>query len=328
MNLRIAFLHTRDERLLVLSETVRLASTGKKGSQDFPFSLTVFDHENTFLKLAATAELPIPVTISIISDVLLSVSQPVFPHRWLDIDITESDFTTLGLHAESVNAGYVTDDLAYEEIEHEEIEPEEIHEVERSFFGFNDDGEQFYEFLAQAPTPFVMLTGPEHRMSFINPPYARLLGRVNQDSLIGKPVREALPDLEGQPFFGLLDKVYRTGEQFIGTEVPIRLKSEATGEYQDCFVDFIYHPVRDVSGKVQGIMIQAAEVTDRVLSREVANSREHQLYNQWLELEAIYKTAPLGVILFDAKNLTILRINDTQAEFLGRPPSELVGKGH
>jgi PAS domain-containing protein len=185
--------------------------------------------------------------------------------------------------------------------------------------------EQFYAFLTNSPTPFVMLEGAEHRMAFINPAYIQLIGRVGEKSVIGKPVREALPELEGQPFFGFLDKVYRTGVGHVGTETPATLRSEVTGEYRDCFFDFIYHPVLTADGNVCGIMVQTTEVTERVLARQVLESRERRLYNQWAELEAIYKTAPSGVALLDANTLDILRINEVLAGFFGGRAAGLEG---
>ena len=54
--------------------------------------------------------------------------------------------------------------------------------------------------------------------------------------------------------------------------------------------------------------------------------RERLLYRQWAELDAIYRSAPVAMMLIDATDLRILRLNEKQAELLGRSVSELLGK--
>ncbi len=306
---KVAFLHTSDERLIALSE---LPSNDPKVC-DPRFSLTTFDHENTFIKLAALADIPQETKVDILAAVLLSVAQPVFPHRWVEVNLSDAAMASLRLDAESVQAELVKD---CDDDEFEEDIPS----------AFQGKAEQFYRFLMQAPTPFVMMSGPEHRIDFINPAYVKLIGRLGSDTVLGKPIREALPELRGQPFYGLLDRVYRTGVPYVGLEVQANLMSEAKGEVQECFFDFIYHPLRDEMGAVSGIMVQATEVTERVISRAALNSREDKLYDQWQELEAIYKFAPVGVILIETGTLKILRMNEIQSEFMGQPSLEGEGK--
>ena len=50
--------------------------------------------------------------------------------------------------------------------------------------------------------------GPDHVYVATNAAYRALLGR---DDLLGRPVREVVPELEGQQFFELLDRVAATG---------------------------------------------------------------------------------------------------------------------
>jgi PAS domain-containing protein len=61
----------------------------------------------------------------------------------------------------------------------------------------------------QAPGHMAVLRGPDHVYALVNAAYQRLVG---DRDLIGKPVREALPELAGQSFFELLDEVYMTGK--------------------------------------------------------------------------------------------------------------------
>jgi PAS domain-containing protein len=305
---KIAFLHTPDQRLIVLAEIL----SKQPQTQGTRFALTAFDHENTFLRLAATAGLSIELTTNIITAVLLSVSHPTFPHRWIDLEISEPQISYLGLPSKSAEGTLASAADSYP--------------AESLPSGFAGSAEHFYDFLMQAPTPFTMLTGPEHRFTFINPPYLRLISRTSAEAVLGKPVREVFPELEGRPFFDLLDRVFLTGLPYVGIEALVNLKTDGSGETQERYLDFIYHPIHDVAGEVSGVMVQATDVTERVLAREVTNNRENRIYDQWLELEAIYKTAPVGLIVFSAKDLKVLRVNKMHADFLGASIAELQDK--
>ena len=89
---------------------------------------------------------------------------------------------------------------------------------------------RFAELLMQSPVPILVMTGPEHRMDMLNPPYVQLLRRNDASELLGRPIRKALPELEGQQFFALLDHVFATGESYVGKEVLCKLRSEAEAE--------------------------------------------------------------------------------------------------
>src|SRR5688572_28008119 len=72
----------------------------------------------------------------------------------------------------------------------------------------------------QAPAFLAILRGPTLVFEFVNEAYRRL---VAHREVLGAPLFEALPELVGQGFEELLQGVLRTGEPFVGKEVPIML---------------------------------------------------------------------------------------------------------
>jgi PAS domain S-box-containing protein len=113
----------------------------------------------------------------------------------------------------------------------------------------------------QAPAAIGFLTGPEHRFTFVNLDYLKVTGRERVEEFIGKTVREALPELEGQGLLELLDGVYRTGVPFIGSARKVTLNRGANAQAEDVYFDFVYQPMRGSAGEVEGILIHGVDVT-------------------------------------------------------------------
>jgi PAS domain S-box-containing protein len=61
----------------------------------------------------------------------------------------------------------------------------------------------------------------------------------------------------------LLDKVLATGEPYIGSGTQLKLQRSPGGPLEDAVVDFIYQPVLDRTGAVDGIFVLVTDVTAR-----------------------------------------------------------------
>ncbi|MDB5460824.1 MAG: sensory box protein [Caulobacteraceae bacterium] len=118
--------------------------------------------------------------------------------------------------------------------------------------------ERLRQLFEQSPSFMAVLRGPHHRFELVNPRYLQLIAHRD---VIGKAVRDALPELEGQGFFKLLDEVYDTGEPFIGRSVPITLQRTPGAAPEPCFLDFVYQPMRSAEGVVTGIFVEGVDVT-------------------------------------------------------------------
>lgn len=145
----------------------------------------------------------------------------------------------------------------------------------------------------QAPGFIAVLRGPAHVFELANDAYEELVGRRD---LIGRGVREALPELQGQGFFELLDQVRGTGRPFVGRSVPVDLQDTGGGP-RTVFVDFVYQPVRDASGAVDGIFVQGSDVTDRETALDAlrqSESRFHAIAD--LLPQMVWSTRPDGEV--------------------------------
>ena len=128
-----------------------------------------------------------------------------------------------------------------------------------------------YDFFMEAPAIFCMLRGPEHIFEIANPLYLELIGNRN---ISGKTVREALPEVEGQGFFELLDDVYKNQKKFIGKEIPVSIDRGKGPE--DLFITFIYQPILNSLNETEGILVYANDVTEQVNAREILQGSEEK----------------------------------------------------
>ncbi len=114
--------------------------------------------------------------------------------------------------------------------------------------------------LAQAPVAVMVMAGPDHRFELVNAQACSILGPL--ETLLGRTVSEALPELEAQGFVQLMNSVYQNNEAYVGTEVPARVR--ATGDER--YYNFVYQPLTNDEG-VYGILVVANDVSDLVEAR-------------------------------------------------------------
>jgi PAS domain S-box-containing protein len=70
----------------------------------------------------------------------------------------------------------------------------------------------------------------------------------------------------------------------------------------------------------------AEDITERKMAEQALARSQKELENQWAELESIYRTAPIGLALFDPVEFRYLRLNDRQAEIVGLPQEQVLGR--
>jgi PAS domain S-box-containing protein len=75
-----------------------------------------------------------------------------------------------------------------------------------------------------------------------------------------------------------------------------------------------------------GIMIFFRDITQEKLAVEEIRRTTVQTELQLAEIETIYRTAPIGLALFDLDDYHYIRLNDRQAAFFGLKPEQIVGR--
>jgi PAS domain S-box-containing protein len=123
---------------------------------------------------------------------------------------------------------------------------------------------QLSRVLMQTPAAVAVLLGPEHVIQSANEMFHRVFGRRDY---VGLRARDAAPALAEQGFIALMDEVYRTGVPYEGREAPLQWDRDGDGAPYEGFFDFVYQPLLDAAGAVEGILVFAVEVTAQVHAR-------------------------------------------------------------
>jgi PAS domain S-box-containing protein len=193
-----------------------------------------------------------------------------------------------------------------------------------------EEREYLRNLFEQAPGFMAVLREPEHVFTIANKAYRELVGRGD---LIGKTIRAALPEVESQGFYEILDEVYQSGNPYSANAARIVLRRQNDAE-EERFLDFVYQPIRDASGAVSGIFVQGHDVTQLRKAQETAKENEKRfrtlaqsLPNQvWTALpngqiewcnDEIYRYSGLASLHFDADTRSTM-IHPDEAEAVSR----------
>ncbi|WP_309243057.1 response regulator [Hyalangium versicolor] len=149
--------------------------------------------------------------------------------------------------------------------------------------------DRFRTLFQQAPSFMCTLSGPDHVFELVNDAYLQLVGHRD---LIGLPVRKALPEIEGQGFFELLDGVHAKGKPFVGRNMPVMIQRTRGGALEERFVHLVYQPIMAPDGKVSGIFVDGYDVTHQKRAEE-----QLQRLNETLEQRVAARTDELAEAL-------------------------------
>jgi len=129
--------------------------------------------------------------------------------------------------------------------------------------------------LGQLPAVVNFLRGPDLIVDFAHPMTIAALGGRQ---ILGKPLEEAVPEFRAQEYPTLIRRVFETGERIEGHESLVRLQDVAApGRLRDTYWNFVYLPVRDDAGRIEGVMTFDLEVTEQVQARRELEAQSAEL---------------------------------------------------
>ena len=149
-------------------------------------------------------------------------------------------------------------------------------------------------------------------MTYLNPKATELYASDRQ--IVGRTVWEAFPDAvyEGSPY---VEHFYRAMND--------RIPSGFDAHYPEPLNLWLHIEVYPTP---EGIVTFSRDVTEERAARESLRAKSEQAERQLAEIDTVYRTAPIGLALFDTKDFRYLRLNDRQAEFFGLTPEQIIGR--
>lgn len=172
---------------------------------------------------------------------------------------------------------------------------------------FRESEARFRSIVEQAPMAIGLLSGREMIVEVGNAAIFALWGK--DPSIVGLPLIQALPELEGQPFLTLLANVLATGKPFYGNSTLAKLVRN--GIMEDAYFDFAYTPLRDDRGALSGVMVLATEVTEQVIARKRVEESE-------AKFRALIAEAPVATCFFTGREMRVEIANSTMLEYWGK----------
>jgi PAS domain S-box-containing protein len=168
------------------------------------------------------------------------------------------------------------------------------------------ESERLRSLFRQAPGCICITHGPDHVFNFVNASYVRVVG---ERDLLGKPLREALPEMEGQGIVELLDQVFQTGAPYCAIDTQLTLQRTPGGPFSPVHIDFVLQPIFDANQSVTGIFVEGFDVTERTAAKSALEATRQRLQEGM-------QAARMAIWSWDLSSKKI-QFSDTSADIFG-----------
>ncbi|GAA3976923.1 ATP-binding protein [Pedobacter ginsengiterrae] len=190
----------------------------------------------------------------------------------------------------------------------------DVTELVNAKFKSKESETLFRQMIYDAPVAIGILRGRDLIIEDANDELLKIWRKT--DKVLGLKVVEALPEIVDQPFPKLLLDVYDSGKAHYGYETLAKL--EHKGNLTDFYFNFVYDPIRDKDGNVNGIMIVANEITAQVESKNAFMESEERFRNLVLD-------NPMPTALYETEDIIIKVANHEMLKLWGKDES-VIGK--
>ncbi|HUH33850.1 MAG TPA: ATP-binding protein [Daejeonella sp.] len=178
------------------------------------------------------------------------------------------------------------------------------------------DPEEIYRIVVEEASILAALyTGPEITIKLANK--LMLTAWDKDESIIGKTIREANPEWEGQPFFDYFDTVYRTGVEYVSIEEKAVLPLD--GVLHTSYYNFNYKPLKHPDGTVWGIVHTALDVSEQVRAKKAREQSDVNFRN-------MIDQSPVAMGIYKCPDFVLSIVNPRMLEFLGKTEEQVINK--
>lgn len=136
-----------------------------------------------------------------------------------------------------------------------------------------ENEKRFKTLVEKSPVAMASLRGENFEVDIVNDAVLKIWNK--DQSVIGLPLLQALPELEGQQFIEILNTVYKTAEPYHGQEIKALISEN--GNLVERYLNFVYQPISDEHKKSTSILVVANDVTDQVIARKSVTEINNRL---------------------------------------------------
>lgn len=159
--------------------------------------------------------------------------------------------------------------------------------------------------LEEAPGFIISTRGVDHIVEFTNAEHRRAF---RSESWIGKTIREAFPDAEGQDFFERFDRVLATGKREKIVAAPITFR-QPDFRSEERYITAVFDAIRADDGSILGVLCEGSDVT-------TAFTAERELKEERLALRALNELASSTAAETDLSQI-VQRVVDVGVQLTG-----------
>lgn len=183
----------------------------------------------------------------------------------------------------------------------------DINERIQILHSLKESEERIRSIVNQAPVAIGVLRGRDFIVESGNSKILEIWGK--DENIFGLPLIEALPEIKNQSFIQLLENVYDTGIAYYSYETLAKL--EQKGILKDVYLDFVYAPLKDEKGTINGILLIATEVTQQVTAKKMLVESE-------IRFRGIVEEAPVATAVMLGRELKIDIVNEEMLKLWGK----------
>jgi PAS domain S-box-containing protein len=180
--------------------------------------------------------------------------------------------------------------------------------------------EQRYRAFTELNPQLILMADTQGQVTFANQRLLDYTGLSLEES-VGEGWRKAVhPEDEMRVLQAWMEALAAD----IDFQAETRIRRGSDGSYRWFWVRGL--PVRDEQNQTLYWLGVCIDIHEHKLAMEELRKSQQEAEHQKLELETVYRTAPIGLALFDPMEFRYLRLNDRQAEIVGLPMEEILGK--
>lgn len=170
--------------------------------------------------------------------------------------------------------------------------------------------------ISQAPVAMAIFRRDDYVVDIVNDRALELWGRTYNE-VKDRPILQVMPELESQGIKKLLDDVYINGNPFSATELPVGILRN--GLLETAYVNFVYDPLYDAEGNINGVITIGFEVTESVMIRKQTEDSE-------AKLDQVIDLLPAAITVLIGPDLVIERTNPSNLAYWQKTKTQTFGK--